>query len=294
MNDAYQLQFYRSKGYNRTLDGLLSRNLDISSAQAKQLLQEHGVFIARAGVPSAEMELVRAYLGRFDAGRRREAHPTLSKADPNALLLWEAELEGHYFMAPLLRLVIGSPIYEWMAAIIDANEVAIPLSHTVLRGSSDAIAYDYFGLHQDYHVVNPAVPNNLWIALEDTAPGEKAGLAFWTQPMLETPPRADLIARCSAQPEALWFPSFEPGDVALFNYRTPHMTTGYGTGGLRWSIELRYMTVDAIPTQMQAEPFVIVRGAKRGFDLGRIEFRNLPTALEDYLVETGCRLPPLR
>jgi hypothetical protein len=258
---SFHLKFFRSEGYNCALDKLY-RNYPIV-AETRDLLALHGVFVVRGALPRAAIDQIRQRVDQFDA-ERRPGHPSLDRSDPDCLLPWHAP-----FMMTLLDLVVASPIFGCMREIV-GGEVAIPLSHFNLRAVTDTVAADNFGLHQDFRQVNPAVPFNLWLALEDTAPGDKAGLAFWAAPMQEAPPRDELIAHCSARPECLWFPSFSAGDVALFNYKTPHMTTTYGTGVKRWSAEMRYMA--KIPECMQTEPFAISDG-------GPLAFRNLPPEL---------------
>lgn len=262
-------RFYRSAGYNRSLDLSCSLPADVAPREVALKLCNWSALVVRDVVPLDAVERLRLALLHFDAWReRRPDHVSWSKPDPY-WLLWEMDGPEGLPIADMVAALVASPVRAIMAAIVGSDDFVIPLSHTGCRGVLDMLDMPSpgAGFHQDAREVNPLVPFNLWLPLDPAAVGERSALGFWTAPYRDTPPRGKLAAFCDARPEWIWLPSWSVGDVGLFTNRTPHTTTHYASGRMRWAFELRYMP--AVPEAMAGEPFAIVRG-------DRLAWRNLP------------------
>lgn len=269
-------RFYRSAGYNRSLDSFCALPPNVPPREVALKFCNWSAVVVRDIVPAAPVARLRAALDSFETWRaERPEHSTHTKPDAY-WLLWEMDGPTGLPIADMVAAVVASPLRAIMAALIGAADFVIPLSHTGCRGVPDdrEVATPGEGFHQDYRVVNPLVPFNLWLPLDAVEVGERSALGFWVAPYREAPERARLVEFCDARPEWIWLPSYAPGDAALFTSRTPHTTTHYRTGKMRWAFELRYMP--AIPDAMAGEPFAIVRG-------DRLEWRNLPPDARDKL-----------
>jgi hypothetical protein len=284
---------YDSALYDRTLDRLACPTTPETVETIVANYRENGVAVARTAIRPAAARLMRHFASDYQAEMelrivRGDRHISIDHYKQQTALIWEARVHERYFLTQALEDILASPLWLAMLEIADGGPIAIPLSHMVLRGSVDALDAS-LGAHQDAVDVNPDVPYNLWIALEAMAPKRISSLGFLAEPIGTVYSKADAVARSQSLAHRMWLPSYEPGDVALFNNTTLHQTTSYGTGTQRWSVELRYMRADRIPTGMAGEAFIVVseEAGKRS-----IQLANLPVQLDRYIRTNGFAIPP--
>jgi hypothetical protein len=289
----------------------------------------HGAVLLRGAVPALPLQEIRRYAGLY-ADEMREAirightsYFTWMFEQERITMPWEATARGVPFLASLLRTMILSPLWRHLETALDSSKIAVPLNVVYLRRVVDRVdAADSLprGLgrfrqpHQDATVVHHDYPVTTWVALEPIASGQKSALAIW-------PIKNDVVYDVSAlrqfvedNAESIWRPSYEVGDVMLFDSTTPHCTALYGSGQERFSVELRYCDAERIPAAYaDCCPFLIVESKDVPGDPGRRTYsigqRNIAEIIDGTIpcgittvglplfarsmLNTGWQLPPL-
>jgi hypothetical protein len=300
-----------------------------ASATVDACRKTHGAVLLRRAVPAAPLQEIRRYADLY-AEEMREAirvghtsYFTWMFEQERITMPWEATARGIPFLATLLRTLILSPLWRHIETALNTAKIAVPLNVTYLRRVVDRLdAADTLprGLghfrapHQDASVVHHDYPITTWVALEPVAYAEKSALAIWPikHDVVYAP---DALRRFIADnAECLWRPSYDVGDVMLFDSTTPHCTALYGSGQERFSVELRYCDAEQIPVAYaDCCPFLIVESRKvpgdplrRSFTIGQ---RNIAEIIDGTIpcgittvglplfarsmLNTDWQLPPL-
>lgn len=165
------------------------------------------------------------------------------------------ELNGIGFCAPIVPLLVFSPLWPVIEAIIGSTDLVVPLHYFRLRRMQDfppALNEDRpeliaGNIHQDAAAVHPDLPLTIWLPLQDVPLGSASSIGFAQgkfEYALPAPITADVV---EAEIHDFWKPAFDLGDAVLFSRYTPHATVRYGTNAERYSCDLRLSSIADLP-----------------------------------------------
>lgn len=165
-------------------------------------------------------------------------------------------------------MVIAALLKSWTWRVVEelckSTDVAILLRLSVARHRIDRIGT--FPAIQDASSVGPDVPFTIWIPFHRVALGRNPGLGFVTewrsrQLLSEAASHVDgheyVAWAFATDAKRLWVPTYKAGDISVHGPYTPYFVTCSGVPSDTYGLEIRAMSREAAPLELQ-DPAIYV------------------------------------